>query len=251
MTKLGLQTFTVRRLMQNENDLDQTLQKLSDMGIKSLELAYIPWTELFMDTLSRYLKKYDMKAISSQIKLSVIEKNLDLLIKVHKSLGMKYIAVSVIPFRNLLTGPWGLKRLAWRLNSLGKTLKDEGLQLMFHHHNYEFIKFGKKMALDILVDHFNPNYVQILSDTYWIRRGKFNVIDFFKKYKTHIKAVHLRGCLDKKDTNLYDGDVDFCKVLDYMKKHNFYYGVIEQNTTNEFEEIEKSIEVIKVCNHQL
>ncbi len=251
MTKLGLQTFTVRRLMQNENDLDQTLQRLSDMGIKNLELAYIPWSELYIDTLREYLKKYDMKAISSQIKLSVIEKNLDFLIQVHKSLGMKYMAVSVIPFRHLLSGPWGLKRLAWKLNSLGKTLHDEGIQLMFHHHNYEFIKFGSKMAFDILVEHFNPNYVQILSDTYWIRRGKFNVIDFLRKYKSHIKAVHLRGCINKNDTNLYDGDVDFCKVLDYIKKNKFYYGVIEQNTSNEFEEIEKSIEVIKECNHQL
>lgn len=245
MTKIALQTFTVRRFMQNEKDLDNTLKKLSEMGIKNLELAYIPWTERFIDTLSRYLKKYDMMPISSQIKLSIIEKNLDMLIKIHNSLGIKYMAISVIPFRNLLLGRSGIKRLATRLNKLGKVLKKNDIQLMFHHHNYEFIRFGRKTQFDYICEMFDPEYVQILSDTYWIRKGNYNIIEFFEKYKSHIKACHLRGHLDEKDSNITETDSDFVEVINYIKKNNFYYGAIEQNTENEFEEIQKSLSLIE------
>ena len=245
MTKIALQTFTVRRLMQNENDLDRTLKQLNEMGIRNLELAYIPWTERFIDTLSRYLKKYNINAISSQIKLSVIEKNLDMLIKIHQSLGINYMAVSVIPFRNLLTGKFGIKRLAKRLNKLGEVLKDKGIQLMFHHHNYEFIRFGKKTQFDYICEYFNSEYVQVLSDTYWIRKGNYNVIEFFEKYSTHIKACHLRGHKNKADSNIVETDSNFIDIINYIKDNNFYYGAIEQNTENELEEIQKSLSLIK------
>ena len=245
MTKIALQTFTVRRLIQNENDLDRTLKQLSEMGIKHLELAYIPWTERFVDTLSRYLKKYNMNAISSQIKLSVIEKNLNMLIKVHKRLGIKYMAVSVIPFRNLLTGKLGIKRLSKRLNKLGEVLKENDIQLMFHHHNYEFIRFGKRTQFDYICEYFNPKYVQILSDTYWIRKGGYNIIEFFERYESHIKACHLRGFDGKGDSNIVETDSNFADIINYIKKNNFYYGAIEQNTDKELEEIQKSLLLIQ------
>jgi sugar phosphate isomerase/epimerase len=199
--------------------------------------------------LAKYLRKYNMEVISSQIKYSVITKNLEKIVSIHKKLGIEYMAISVIPFRHLLTGRLGLQKLSKKLNVLGKVLNQENIQLMFHHHNYEFIKLGKKMAFDYLIEYFDPLYVQILSDTYWIRRGAFDVIEFLDKYKSHIKAVHLRGCNKKTDTNLLNGDTNFCEVLKYITSNDFYYGVIEQNTEDELNEIDKSLKIIKECNY--
>ena len=245
MTKIALQTFTIRNLIQTEEGLDITLKKLSDLGIKNLELAYIPWTESYIEILSKCLDKYDMNAISSQIKLDIIEANYEFLVKVHNQLDIKYMAISVIPFKNLLFGKKGIKKLAKRVNELGCKLKKDEIHLMFHHHNYEFIRFGRKTQFDYICEFFDPTFVTILSDTYWIRKGKYDVIEFLKKYKNNIKAVHLRGHLNGKDSNLLDTDNDFSEIISYIKEQGFYYGAIEQNTNDEFNEIKKSINYIK------
>jgi len=242
--KIGLQTFTIRSFMQHEEDVEQTCKKLQEMGIKYLELAYVPFTLEYAKILQKYLLKYDLKVISSQLKLSVIQSKYSEIIAIHKLLNIHYMAISVIPFRYLLSGPLGLKRLGKIVNKLGQTLQDEGIQLLFHHHNYEFVHFGKKTAFDYIIEYFDPDVVQILSDTYWIQKGGYDVVSFLTQYSSHIKALHLRGFIDNHDSNLEENSMEFKEVMEYAITHNFYYGVIEQNTKQPFEEINKSIRVI-------
>jgi sugar phosphate isomerase/epimerase len=248
--KIGLQTFTIRKLIQDEEHIDQTFKIIHEMGIKYLELSYIKFDKQNIDLIEMYMHKYHLKAISSQIPFKDIVKRSMELIRIHKQLDMKYIAVSVIPFRYLCFGPLGMKRLAYQLNKLGQLYKKHGIRLLFHHHNYEFFKYKKKMALDYLVENLDKNNCGLLTDTYWMRVGGFEIISFLEKYADYIDAVHLRGYIDQKNTNLLESDRDFKDVLAYMKTHDIAYGVIEQDTQNEIEEIKKSIKMINASTYK-
>lgn len=242
---IGVQTYTVRKIFQTEAEIDSTLKKLSTMGIKYLELAYYPFDSKSIEILCKYLDKYSMKVISCQIKYKIIINEFDEIMEIMKTLNCKYLAISVIPFRRLIMGFRGLKKLAGEFNKLGERVSSLGIQLLFHHHNYEFIKFRNELAFDILLKHLNPIKVKILSDTYWIKKGGFSCIDFFEKYADFIKALHLRGYINKADTNLSDNEIDFLEVIDYARKNDFYYAVIEQNTDSPLKELEKSIKIVK------
>lgn len=242
---IGLQTFTVRKIFQKESDIINTLTFLKSIGINYIELAYIPFNLQFITMLKKHLDDFGIQVISSQLKMKTIEADFDIIIKIHQLLNIKYMAVSVMPFKRLLFGERGLKTLANELNILGKRTKEEGIQLMFHHHNYEFIKFKNRLAFDLLLENLNPEYVQILSDTYWVKKGGFNHLEFFKKYAAFIKALHLRGYKNNTDNNLKDSDIDIKEIIDYAIKHQFYYGVIEQNSNDPLPQIEKSVSQIK------
>ncbi len=244
MTILGLQTFTIRKELNNPLEMENALSYVSNLGIKHLELAYIPFETDYINHLEELLAKYNQKAISSQIPLPKIIKNYDQLLTIHRQLGMKYMAVSVVPVKNLIMGPIGMKKLARKLNELGKKCKKDGLTLLFHHHNYEFFKVCGNTLFDTLIKHLDSEYVKILSDTYWIRKGGYSIIEFLEKYKTHIKAVHLRGHRDGENTNLKDADTCMKEVIEYIKINNFFYGVIEQDTKEPLQEIKKSVEYI-------
>ncbi|MBT9150133.1 MAG: Inosose dehydratase [candidate division WS2 bacterium] len=249
MTKISLQTFTIRKHIQKEKDIDYTFKKLKDIGINYFELAYVDFTLDNIKIIKKYLNKYNIKVLSTQIKLKTIIKNYDEMVRIHKLLNAKYIAISVIPFHSLLLREFGLKKLSTKINNLGKRLKEDGLELLFHHHNFEFIKFNNRMALDILVENFNFNYVNILSDTYWIKKGNFDVISFLKKYQGKIKGIHLRGhkYISSKgmDSNLVDSTIDFKEVINYSMSENIPYLAIEQNTNTPLKDIEKSVNYIK------
>lgn len=239
--KIGLQTFTVRKIFQSEQDINYTLDKLRHMGIRYLELAYIPWNQDYIDLLETCLKKYDMKAISSQIKHTVIEKHFDELIRIHHQLGIRYMAVSIMPPRYL----FAVKQFAKRLNTLGERLKKEKIQLLFHHHDHEFIRLPWGKAIDILTQELDPENVQYLSDTYWIAKKGYDVMEFLETYKSHIKALHLRGHHKKQDTNLSETDLTIGDIIQYGIDHEFYYGVIEQNSNDPLAQTEKSI--TRIC----
>lgn len=249
MTKISLQTFTIRKHIQEEKDIDCTFKKLKDIGINYLELSYVDFTLDNIKIIKKYLDKYNIKVLSTQIKLNKIIKNYSEIVKIHKLLNAKYIAISVIPFHSLLLREFGLKKLSTKINNLGKKLKEDGLELLFHHHNFEFIKFNNKMALDILVENFNPDYVNILSDTFWIKKGNFDVISFLKKYQCKIKGIHLRGhkYISSRgvDSNLVDSAIDFKEVINYSMSEDIPYLAIEQNTSTPLEDIEKSVNHIK------
>ena len=242
---IGVQTYSIRKIFQTEEDIDFTLGKLHDLGIRNLELAYYPFTLESITLLKKYLDKYSMAIISCQIKYKVILKHFDGIINILKMLDCKYLAISVIPFRRLLMGTKGLHRLAREFNALGEKTKNHGVQLLFHHHNYEFIKFRKKLAFDILTEKIDSDLVKILSDTYWIKKGGFSCIEFFDNYNENIKALHLRGYIHTADSNLAENEIDFKEVIEYAIDNNFYYAVIEQNTNNPLEELEKSINYVK------
>ena len=243
--RIGLQTFTVRKAFQTENDRDDTLKRLKAMGIKDLELAYIPWDERTISSLEESLPRHHMRAVSSQIKWSLIHKRFEEIMDYHRRLHIQYMAVAVIPFRRLLFGNHGLKKFAEELNTLGRATKKHGVRLLFHHHNYEFFRFPKGLALDLLVRHLDTDCVGILSDTYWVHRGGFHVLDFLKRYEKYIEALHLRGFHKKHDENLLDTSMDVGSIIAYAIKQKYSYMVIEQDTKKPLTEIKKSVMRIK------
>ncbi len=246
---IGLQTFTIRRIFQSENDIEKTLKNLKTMGINYLELAYFPFKMEKIKILKKYLEIYQIKVISSQIKYQTIINNFSEIMEIHQELNIRYIAISVIPFRRLFLGKYGLKKLANELNTLGERIEAYNIELLFHHHNYEFIKFNNKMAFDLLLKHLDPKKVKILSDTYWVKKGGFEVLAFLDKYKEYVKALHLRGYHNDSDSNFFDSDISLAQVIEYGKNNDFYYAVIEQNTKDELNEISKSVGYIKEAGY--
>lgn len=247
---IGLQTFTIRKMFQTEAEIDHTLSSLKKLGINYLELAYYPFKLTKIMTLKKYLDKYQIQVISSQIKYKTIVRNFSEIIKIHQVLNIKYMAISVIPFKRLFMGNYGIKKLANELNNLGDKVKQYQIQLLFHHHNYEFIKFNKVMAFDILLSNLDNEKVQILSDTYWVKKGGFDCLDFITKYRRFVKALHIRGYKKRSDSNLLENEIDFSQIIAYARKNNFYYGVIEQNTDFVFSELKKSIQLINELDFQ-
>ena len=79
---IGLQTFTIRKVFQNDADIFNTLTFLKSIGINYLELAYVPFDLDFIKMLKHQLDNLDMEVISSQLKMNYIQSNFDEVIKI-------------------------------------------------------------------------------------------------------------------------------------------------------------------------
>lgn len=82
--------------------------------------------------------------------------------------------------------------LCERLNNAGKALREEGVSLLYHNHNYEFQKIGAgKTAYDYIIENTDPAYVNFEFDSYWPTEAGVTALDIMKKLGERMKLYHI------------------------------------------------------------
>lgn len=241
---VGVQLFTVRKYTRTPDALEATLRKLHEMGYSRFELARLRFSPEELAVLKRLKAELGLVYTVSQIKLKVIQKRLDWLIEFSKTLGIGYIEVSVIPMKAFLGGEKGLRALAAELNALGAQLKERGVSLLYHHHNFELIRLGDRLGIDILLAETDRRYVNLVADTYWIARSGIHPGDFIERRAERIGGIHLRDCQYRfrglrfvfNDCAVGDGTVDF----GFLARLSGRFMSVEQATEQPFEMLQRS-----------
>ena len=65
---------------------------------------------------------------------------------------------------------------------LGETAKKLGMTLLYHNHDFEFVKIGGKYALDVLYDTVPADLLQTELDTCWVNVGGEDPSAYVRKY---------------------------------------------------------------------
>lgn len=65
-----------------------------------------------------------------------------------------------------------------------------GIDLYYHNHHVEFVKYDGQYLLDIIKDH--TKHMGFELDIHWIQRGGENPVEFVKKYAGRIRLLHLK-----------------------------------------------------------
>lgn len=229
-TPIALQLYTVRDAM--EKDFEGTLRKVAEMGYQNVELAGFGGKAA--QDVKAILDEFGLKAIGSHVGLDLLEGDgLDKVIEDHKLLGIHFIVV-----------PWlaeerrrdkaGYLRLAEVLNEVGETVKQEGLQLAYHNHDFEFKQqFDGKPGLEILFDETDPNLVQGEVDTYWVLFAGQDPIEFLGKYPGRFSLIHIKD-MDKDDRSfapIGTGTLPLDAIVQAAPAAGAKYLVVEQDTT--------------------
>lgn len=190
--KIGLQLYTVREEM--EKDMEKTLKAVKDMGYDYVEFAgYFGRTA---EEVKAMLDKYDLNAISVhqgyEVFLEDEKSNIDYL----KTLGVKYCAI-----------PWmGAEKHAGNevypqtvadITKVAKALKENGIQMLYHNHDFEFEKYQDKFLLDWLYESVPADLLQTEIDTCWVKYSGNDPVEYMKKYQGRADVLHLKDFVCK------------------------------------------------------
>ncbi len=241
---VGVQLFTVRKYTRTPDALEATLRRLHDMGYSRFELARLLFSPEEMAVFKRLKEELGLVYTASQIKLKVIQKRLDWLIEFSKTLGIGYIEVSVIPAKAFLSGEKGLRALAAELNALGAQVMEHGISLLYHHHNFELIRLGDRLGIDILLAETDSRFLSLVADTYWLARSGIHPGDFMERRAERVRGIHLRDCQYRfgglrfvfNDCAVGDGTVNF----GFLARLSGRFMSVEQATEQPFEMLQRS-----------
>ncbi|MCQ2354586.1 MAG: sugar phosphate isomerase/epimerase [Clostridia bacterium] len=196
---VGIQVYSVRD--DAAADLEGTLAKLKEMGYDGVEFA-----GLYGKTAAEVkavCEKTDLVPISAHVPFIEMLKNPDGILSQYAEIGCKYVAVPYLSpeFR---PGTPNFEYTVAFIEILGRAAKKAGIQLLYHNHDFEFLKLDGKYALDILYETVPEDLLKTELDTCWVNVGGENPADFVRKYSGRAPLVHLKDFFGEKSENMYE-----------------------------------------------
>ena len=251
MLPIGLQLYSVRNEM--EKDFEGTLKKVAEMGYEGVEFAGL--FDKSAAEIKALLEKYSLTAVSAHVPLAEMLADMDKVIATYKEIGCKYIAIPYVDecYRpGTPDYPETLKKIA----ELGKKAAEAGLTLLYHNHDFEFVKIDGVYGLDVMYSTVPASYLQTELDTCWVNVGGEEPAPYILKYKGRTPVIHLKDFVMKgkdKPKKLYEligieddteaaseedfsfkpvgyGVQDFPAILESAEKAGAKWVVVEQDS---------------------
>lgn len=89
--------------------------------------------------------------------------------------------------------------LAAALDQLGARCKEDGMRLSYHNHSFEFVRFDGRYALDLLYENTSPEHLYAEIDTYWVKHGGADPVEYIAKYAGRLPILHIKDMAGDED----------------------------------------------------
>ena len=195
--KVGIQLFGVRDEM--VKDMDATLAKIKAIGYDYVELA--GYHGKSAAEIKALLDKHGLIAISAHQGPQDFWRGGQAPIDDLKTIGVKYCA---IPWYGVAEFKERFDETMEKFTSLGKVLKENGIQLLYHNHDFEFQKIDGEYILDKMYREIPADALKTQLDTCWVNVGGENPANFVKKYAGRAPLVHIKDFTGSKSEGMYE-----------------------------------------------
>jgi sugar phosphate isomerase/epimerase len=258
---VGLQLYSIRDAM--DKDVPGSLQKVSDIGYKYLEMAGYSDGKFYGYAPAEFKKMaadLGMEVLSSHTMVEAEGITLDnakIMADAHAALGVKYCVQPWVnePDRNIET----YKKMIGDWNEVGKIMKEAGIQFAYHNHNFEFLNMdGIVPYYDLFLPEMDADLITMEIDLYWVTKAGQDPVEMFNKYPGRFQLFHLKDMYEETEpyfevvkddiAPVGAGKIDFKRILaakEVAGMKNFFVEDDNQGNGKPFEGIETSINNIK------
>ncbi|MFZ5971131.1 MAG: sugar phosphate isomerase/epimerase family protein [Bacteroidota bacterium] len=251
--EIGLQLYSLREQM--PKDVAGTLDKIQAMGIKELEGGST--YGLTIPEFQKMIADRGMKMVAIGADFNDLEKDASKVLQNAKAWGVNYVVCYWIPHNGDDFTVADMNRAIGVLGNAGKLLSDNGVQLCYHPHGYEFRPHAQGTLFDYLATSVDKKHLQFEMDVFWIKHPGQDPVALLKKYNGRFELMHLK---DRKpgtqgnafgradvETNvvLGTGDVGIAAIMKEAKAAGVKHFFIEDESSRSEQQIPQSLAFLK------
>ncbi len=227
--RLGLQLYTVRDFLGDEELTRETLRKLLELGYSEGQTA----NENADPVLERVAREEDFKICGSHTNFARMLADPDGIMEEHDRLGTKNIGIggSGPKYRESLAALCEFTDLA---NDFAAKVNKYGFKFTYHHHSVEFGMLEGRRIMDVLVERLDPVTTSFVLDTYWIQHGGGSIVGWLRKLAGRVDILHLKDMavrgFEPYITEVGQGNIDFHEVIAVAEEIGVKHYVVEQDS---------------------
>jgi sugar phosphate isomerase/epimerase len=187
---IGVQLYTLREHTQTAEDLARTLQRVAEIGYKSVQVSGIAKGIAYQD-IGKMLSDAGLTCGATHMGWDRFVDDLDGVIADHKAVNCPHAAIGGMPVE--FVSVEGIKTFAEQFAPVAEKLAQAGLDFSYHNHNFEFRKAPDgRSLLEVLFEEIPGEQLKAEIDTYWITAGGGEPTDWLKKLAGRIPVVHFK-----------------------------------------------------------
>ena len=188
MIKVGIQTYTIRDYCKTIEDIDKTLAELASWGVKDIQISGIgkvDWNEL-----AETVKKYNMTVCVTHTPFERMMKETDAVIDEHLNLGCDCLGIGAMPGEYERTEE-GVEKFFADLIPVAKKMRERGVHLAYHNHDFDLKKFGDKSILDRMLE-LDSDLLWFIPDVAWLHIAGETPEEYLRKMQGRVKVLHFK-----------------------------------------------------------
>ncbi len=229
--RIGAQLYTLRDFCKTAEDLDSTLERVSAIGYKILQVSGvgpIPAKEI-----REIADKYNLEIKLTHRGFPEFTKNLDALVEFHKTLGADFAGLGMIP-TEYLKSKEALMEFVKIMSDAAVELSRNGLGLSYHNHAVEFAKLDGEYVFDTILNN-TPECLKFMVDVHWVAVGGVDPAKWLLHCKDRLSGVHFKDYKILSGTNtprfaeVMEGNLNWDEIFDACEKANAPYAFVEQD----------------------
>lgn len=246
--QVGVQLYTLRDHLTTAEDYQDSLQKIADIGYKSVQVSG-PRPIDEGDIASLCAEK-GLVINSSHEDSHLILNNPARVVENLEAFGCRYTAYPYPRDIDLGSEP-ALEALIDGLESSGRILSEAGKVLTYHNHALELEEINGVPVLELIYGRSDPRFLQGEIDTYWIHVGGSSPQAWCARLRDRLPLLHLKdyaldGDGDPRFAEIGQGVLDFRTIIATAEASGCQWFIVEQDTCpgDPFDSIEMSYRYI-------
>ena len=228
---IGAQLYNVRAYAQTEKDFRRSLARLRGAGFATVQISGcgpIP-----AERLKDACDSEGMRVALTHTDPERVLRDTQNVIREHEILGCRYVGIGSMPAR-YRSCEW-IDCFREDFEAPAKMLRDHGMLLMYHNHNFEFerMRDGRRI-MDVLAESMPEDLMGFTLDTYWLQAAGVDPCAWIEKLERRIPCVHLKDMtvhgFEQRFAPVGEGNMDFPRILSALEKAGkTQYALIEQD----------------------
>ena len=196
---VAIQVYSVRDAA--SKDLYATLKELKKMGYDGVEFAGLYGNDPVR--VREMCEEIGLVPLSAHVPYVEMAADPEGVLSAYATIGCKFVAVPYLT-EEYRPGNPKFAEVIENVKVIGAAAKKLGMQLLYHNHDFEFVKIDGKYALDVLYESVDADLLKTELDTCWVNVGGEDPATYLLKYAGRSPVVHLKDFVGEKSENMYE-----------------------------------------------
>lgn len=212
--QIGVQMMMLKQKVEKDG-IYNVLRTIHDLGYQAVEVSQIEMTPHNISEMQKAIKDFDMNiaamscgvediSINQKYPGDTLQNDFEKIVADCKAVDCNILRIGMLPM-NYMGSKERTLNFAKICDDYAQRLKAEGIDLYYHAHNLEFVRYDGQFMLDLMRD--NTENLGFELDVHWIWRAGLNPIDVIPNYAQRIRAIHLKDFrVGEIDMDQYPGE---------------------------------------------
>ena len=236
--KAGLNLFSIKNLLDSEENFLKTAYKLKEMGYSYAQFSGMPFDA---DMIARVSAAAELPIVLTHVPIDRILNDTDALMEEHARFGCKNIGLGAMHSASVADKD-EMHKTVEALDRAGEKMKKNGFSFFYHHHHFEFYKHDGETVFDYILK--NAENINFTLDSYWLQFGGVDICKTVDKLKGRIECVHMKDYMidlkadgeklkfEPKFAPVGDGTIDFASFVEHARNAGAKYFLVEQDNAS-------------------